>query len=222
MQREKLFTGTNVLLALALMLFAVSFAVVLTLNFRPLYYADIAGLDIPALSGLAEETIRANYDVLIDYNGLFIRGELAFPSLPMSETGRIHFEEVKVIFDAVQVLLIASAAAVVVGCTLKLRRGRTAFLKLGAIFTVAVPVLVGVLMAVGWEWFFVFFYTVFFNNDYWIFDAVSDPVITILPDGFFLHCAIMIVALVLVLAGVQYLWYRLRKHRQAKRAKQPA
>lgn len=34
---------------------------------------------------------------------------------------------------------------------------------------------------------------VFFDNDYWLFDPKYDPVITILPDRFFLHCGILIV-----------------------------
>jgi integral membrane protein (TIGR01906 family) len=37
-----------------------------------------------------------------------------------------------------------------------------------------------------------------FRNDYWIFDEATDPVIMILPDAFFLHCAVMIILLILI------------------------
>ena len=52
-------------------LLIISFSVTLTLNFRPLYYADIQNLHITELSGREEKDIRSNYDALIDYNSLF-------------------------------------------------------------------------------------------------------------------------------------------------------
>ena len=42
-----------------------------------------------------EKDIRSNYDALIDYNSLFNHQPLKFPTCAMSESGRIHFEEVK-------------------------------------------------------------------------------------------------------------------------------
>ena len=83
--------------------FLLTYSVVLVLNFRPLYYHDVQSLHLSKETGLSEEMICRNYDVLIDYN-LFWKGEdtLAFPDFPMSEQGRIHFEEVKRIFVALQ------------------------------------------------------------------------------------------------------------------------
>lgn len=43
-------------------LLIISFSVTLTLNFRPLYYADIQHLHIAELSGRNEEDIRQNID----------------------------------------------------------------------------------------------------------------------------------------------------------------
>ena len=56
-------------------------------------------LHITELSGREEKDIRSNYDALIDYNSLFNHQPLKFPTCAMSESGRIHFEEVKKIFD---------------------------------------------------------------------------------------------------------------------------
>ncbi len=36
-----------------------------------------------------------------------------------------------------------------------------------------------------------------FHNDYWLFDEATDPVILMLPDVFFMHCAVGIVGLVI-------------------------
>ncbi|MHB8131340.1 MAG: lipoprotein intramolecular transacylase Lit, partial [Mobilitalea sp.] len=47
------------------------------------------------------------------------------------------------------------------------------------------------------------------KNDYWLFDPSTDPVITILPDTFFLHCALLIILIVLVFSIiflVTYFW----------------
>ena len=42
--------------------------------------------------GYSEEEIRENYDALIDYTMAWKDGDLVFPTLPMSEKGKIHFE----------------------------------------------------------------------------------------------------------------------------------
>ena len=84
-------TGIQVILGLILVFFIISFAVVFTLNFRPLYYFDIGHLNISQTSGYPENEIRENYDVLIDYNSIFGPDTLEFSTLAMSDSGRIHF-----------------------------------------------------------------------------------------------------------------------------------
>lgn len=220
MPKEKVLTWSNLGLALILMLFIFSFATVFTLNFRPLYYFDIGYLDIPVLSGLPEAEIRQNYDALIQYNSIFWRRSLEFPTLPMSTTGRIHFEEVKNIFDGVQLLMAVTLLVGTAGAMAKLRRKKIAFLKLSAILTLALPTLLGVLIAFSWQMFFVLFHSLFFNNDYWIFYPEADPVITILPDTYFLHCALLILAIVVLCSGLLYLAYRLLKKRKTASLRQ--
>ena len=102
----------NVLLAVILTLFIFSLAAVLVLNFKWLYYIDITLLGLERRSGMDAASIKANYDALIQYNQFWFKGDLQFPSLIMSATGRIHFEEVKRIFVAVQYLCLASLHAV--------------------------------------------------------------------------------------------------------------
>lgn len=188
--------------------FVISLAVVATLNFRPLYYHDMRQMNLSEASGLSEEEIKENYDALIDYNSMFFQGELHFPSLTMSESGRIHFEEVKQIFVFVQYLCIFSFLG-----TLALlfvhthwKRGWK-FLKYSSILTVLLPLVLGGLIAWNWDQFFVAFHHLFFQNDYWIFDPQTDPVITILPDSFFLHCALMILILIVASSLIMAILY---------------
>lgn len=198
--KEKTLTVKNLLFSLLLMLLFISFSVVVTLNFRPLYYFDINYLDIPACSGMEEAVIRENYDVLIDYNSMFYDGELEFPSLVMSESGRIHFQEVKNIFVGLQYLLIVDFLICAVLLVFHIRGKSFAFLKPAGIITIVIPAVLGSLIALNWNWVFVTFHHIAFNNDYWIFDSVTDPVINILPDAFFMHCAVMILVLVVLCA----------------------
>ena len=201
---------TQLLTALALTLCIISVSVVITLNFRPLYYFDIGYFDLVEKTGYTEEMIRENYDVLIDYNSVFFRDALEFPSLPMSEQGRIHFVEVKNIFVFIQaVLLPVSLIGSIIGI-LALKKQKPAYLKLTSVLSIGLPALLGILIALNWDRFFVIFHEIFFNNDYWIFDYKTDPVIRILPDGFFMHCALMILLLIVLGSLFCFIIYRRR------------
>lgn len=194
MNRERKKEGfTDLFLAFCMMVFLISMAVVITLEFRPLYYKDIKSLKIEETSGYSEEEIRANYDALIDYNVSPFQDKLIFPDFPMSEEGEIHFREVKRIFQFFLKLFLISAAAVSVGAIGKTRKKEFRYLKWAGIMTLTVPAVLAIPVSMRWDQVFVWFHEIVFDNDYWLFDPVTDPVIRILPDEFFLHCALLIV-----------------------------
>ncbi|MGN0299161.1 MAG: TIGR01906 family membrane protein [Lachnospiraceae bacterium] len=199
---------SDLMLAVCCMFFIISAAVVFTLNFRPLYYADIDWLKIEETSGYPREVIQENYDALIDYNSMWFSGELEFPSLTMSEEGKIHFEEVKVIFVLFQQMLLVTGILCAAGIIWKWKKDRI-FLKWASIFTVVIPVIVGILVALNWDAVFITFHKLCFKNDYWIFDPSTDPVIEILPDAYFMHCAIMILVLVILGSIICRVVYRM-------------
>ena len=205
-------------LAVALVLFIISAAVVFTLNFRPLYYFDVDHLNITAMSGLPREEILQNYNVLIDYNSIFGTQVLNFPTLAMSESGRIHFEEVKNVFGVFEITLIISGILSLAGIIYRHFKKNPGYLLLSGILTVAIPAALGVLIALNWETVFVLFHKIVFHNNYWIFDAATDPVITILPDTFFMHCALMILTLVVLGSIICLLAYRHAKHKKTHTA----
>lgn len=115
-------------------LLIISFSVTLTLNFRPLYYADIQHLHIAELSGRTEEDIRQNYDALIDYNLLFNHEPLKFPTCTMSESGRSHFEEVKKIFDLFGWTLIITFGLTLIVTVRFVRKKKWLWLRIGGTF----------------------------------------------------------------------------------------
>ena len=205
--RRSVFSWKNLVAAFLCTLGIFSMAIVFTLHFRPLYYFDIDHLDIPATSGYSEEVIRRNYD------------ELTFSDFIMSEKGEIHFEEVKRIF-----LNIEYASFVLVPLTLlltawQIRKKNAPFFAVLSAFPTFLVVIVGSLVALNWDFCFVLFHKILFRNDYWIFDPACDPVITILPDAYFLHAAALILLCVLAASLFSLLLFRLLRRKISNSAK---
>ena len=206
----------NIFLSLALVLFIISAAVVVTLNFRPLYYFDIDFLDIPAYSGMSREVIVENYDALIRYNSIFGPKTLEFPSLAMSESGRIHFEEVKAVFHFFEITAIVSGLLSSLGIAYRAKKKNPGYLLLAGILTVGIPAVLAAFIAMNWDKVFILFHQIVFHNDYWIFDPATDPVIMILPDTFFMHCALLILGLIVLGSAVCFILYGIAKRKKGK------
>ncbi len=207
----KRFKITDLLIGVLFTLLFISMAVVVTINFRPLYYLDISLLHIEETSGISRDEIKENYDALIDYSSPFYQGELHFPTLPASEHGLVHFEEVKNIFTAFYLMAAAALALGVLVIIRKTRRNEYGYLLTSSIMAIALPSLLALLLSIDFDRAFVVFHELFFENDYWLFDPATDPVILILPDTFFLHCALMIIALVILMSLLSlgaFLWKR--------------
>ena len=204
-------------LAMVLTLAIIGLSVVGTLAYKPLYYHDMEALHIAEYTGLPEEEIRENYDTLIAYNMAWEDGELVFPTLPMSETGKIHFEEVKEIFDSFKYLAVFGGILGVAGIILMAKKKEYRYLKMTAIVSCSLPVVLGILVGLFWDKVFVIFHELFFDNDYWIFDYRTDPIILLLPDTFFMHCALLIFGGVLFGAAVCLGAYLVLRKREKSR-----
>ena len=202
----------NLGVACLAMIVIICISVTITVLARPLYYLDIEYLDIPWRSGISAEACKLNYDTLIDYNLLGGDEELIFPTLKMSETGRIHFEEVKEIFINMQLTSIAGVIAMI-GFVIYLKKkdvknSMLLWMKYTFPVTMLVALSVGLAMAINWQWAFTTMHEIFFDNDYWIFNSYTDPVIKILPEEFFFHCGILIVILTIAQIAMLRVAYR--------------
>lgn len=194
----------DIVLALILTICIICFAIIVTVFCKQLYYFDIDYLHIVSDTGLSKEIIQKNYDILIQYQCIFYRGELNLPNFVMSESGRIHFEEVKRIFDIIQIVFIitASLSSYMIYTSLKEKEYR--FLPLTSLFSIGIPSILGLLASVDFNQAFILFHKIVFRNDYWIFDYRTDPVITILPETFFMHCFFMIISIVIIISLCLY------------------
>lgn len=186
--KEKVF---HVVGMISLFLFILSISIVLTINLTPLYAFDIDYLKISQNVGLSKETLMENYRVLLNYLNLPWVTELNFLDFPSSESGLFHFYEVKRLF--ILDYVIAMITAVSSFFYLRYIKKNKLFWKLVRPFQVAiaVPFVVLFMIAVSFDQLFVAFHKVFFNNDAWLFNPSTDPIILALPETFFMHCFIV-------------------------------
>lgn len=200
--------GFSPIIAFFLALVLITTAVKITLNFKPLYYFDIGLLNITEESGFSKEEIVKNYDVLIEYLKPSYIGELKFPTFPMSAEAKQHFVEVKDIFIKLNYLMYISLVIAVIGIIGCLLKRRNKFLKWTSIFLLVLPVALAIPFAVNFDAAFTVFHKIFFRNDYWLFDPKSDPIITVLPQAFFMHSAVIILIIITIESILLYWAYR--------------
>lgn len=211
---QTLFTNRkkDIVLALLLTICIICFAVIVTVFFKQLYYFDIDYLNIAKYTGLSKGVIKENYDILIQYQSIFFQGDLNMPDFVMSTTGRIHFEEVKRVFEVIQMTF--AVTAVISGLMIysNLKQKEYRFLQLTSLFSVGIPTIIGFFAALDFDRAFVIFHNIVFRNNYWIFDYTTDPVITILPESFFMHCFMMIIFIVIFISIVMYWLYKKKRN----------
>nr|WP_312983443.1 TIGR01906 family membrane protein [Clostridioides sp.] len=200
--------GLNILFSIFFSLLIIGAAVRITVGFRDLYYYDIDKLKITEMSGMSKQDIKLNYDYLIDYNLNKKVDSFKLPTLPSSEFGKIHFEEVREIIQNVIKLFYICIVVCLFGTILSVKKKNIDILKITSISLIVIPIVVSIPILVDFERSFVVFHELLFSNDYWIFDPALDPVIMMLPEQFFLHAGLMILILVLFISILLYLSYR--------------
>ena len=201
MRTSKLFSAAISLCA-ALVVLACSIAV--PILFRPFYYAQIESLELPARTGYSEEIIREAYDEMLDF--CVLGSPFGTGALRWSESGRSHFADVAVLFRLDFGVAAASLAGLAVCLGLYLGRklrphrflGRGPGFWAGALLA-GCFMIVTVLAATDFNRAFVVFHALFFpGKENWIFDPRTDEIINILPQEFFMNCAVCIVAVLLL------------------------
>lgn len=194
----------SILLAIFTALLVLTGSIAVPLLCRPFYYAHIDAFGLTQY-GAGVEQIKLAYDQMMDFC-LGLRPDFAVGGLAFSQSGMEHFVDVKKLFMLdlwVLGLSVTGLIAVLLLCRFKkLRpaplRGR------GSGFWAAVGLavsflIIGALAALDFDKAFVIFHSVFFpGKTNWVFDWRTDPIILLLPQDFFMNCAILILALILV------------------------
>ena len=191
---------------LCLFLFLISLAITVTINFRWLYHFDIQQLNILDYTDISKEELIKNYGLLLDFLNNPLNTTLALPDFPMSAAGAGHFYDVKKLFLLnYGVLLVTLIPSFMLLRSFWKNDQRCRLLR-PLQWGMLLPIFFGFLMAIGFDRFFVTFHEIFFNNDDWLFDPVTDPIINVLPETFFMHCFILFFVLIELFFFVIYWW----------------
>lgn len=166
-------------------------AITLTINARWLYQWDIQHLELLNYTSLSEKELLMNFDQLMRYLNTPWITELKLSDFPVSASGALHFYEVKRLFLVNYGVLLVSLIPSFLYLRHLFKNKRLWTLVQPFKIAVGVPLIVAVVMAMGFDRFFVAFHGIFFNNDAWIFNPATDPIINVLPEEFFLHCFIL-------------------------------
>ena len=181
----------------------------LSIRFKEIYYFDIDYLKIDKLSGISKEEIKLNYDYLIQYNLRKENTDFKMPTIKSSEQGKIHFEEVRDIFQNTIKIFKLSLLISIIGLYINIKNKNYIFLKSTSKLLIYIQVILLIPLVINFDGSFVLFHKIMFNNDYWIFDPNLDPVIKILPDVFFFHMGVIILVLIILSSIFCNLLYKL-------------
>lgn len=166
-------------------------AITLTINARWLYRFDIMHLNLLDYTTLSDKELLHNFDQLMQYLNTPWIHNLRLDDFPVSASGALHFYEVKRLFLLNYGLLIVTVVPSVFYVRRLIKQKRLWTLIQPFKLAMVVPIVIAFLMAVNFDQFFITFHGLFFNNDTWIFNPATDPIINVLPETFFLHCFIL-------------------------------
>lgn len=184
-------------------------------SFKPLYYFEIHNLDIPKTSGLDANIIKENYSYIIDYTTSHKKTEFDLPSLRYSNEGKAHFTDVRRLIQFLMYLCLGLGLLSIVGVVGALTLKEYNVFRYIGMWLIFIPLLLFLPFSLNFSGSFELFHRIFFRNDYWIFDPVSDPVINILPEDFFMHGTYMILGLI-TLMSLSFIILYMRFRREFK------
>lgn len=197
-----------VIFATAMHFFILSFSISLPIYCRGFYFAHIEPLNLVEYSGYSVGEIKEAYNEVLDYLTLPNR-EFGCGVMPFSKDGEAHFADCKILFNINLTALITSSVCLVVLFVLKRFKrvkgffiGRLPAYTYSGLAAILVPLVVGVLASLNFEKAFMVFHQIFFpGKSNWYFDSRVDKIINVLPEQFFMNCAILIGSVIALLSA---------------------
>ncbi|MEG1650644.1 MAG: TIGR01906 family membrane protein [Oscillospiraceae bacterium] len=190
------------ILSVSVLLLSISIGLGILHTADTLYRIDISALNIEQISGLPKEEILSNYHAVMNYLSPFEKGDFELPTLAYGEGSIRHFADVKNVFGLFYIMGACGLAAVIVLWLTKQINKKTLRISGCGVLLLPIALIVGVSM--DFDASFIFFHSIFFEGSTWYLDPVTDPIINILPEQFFLHCALVIVACIISAAVMQF------------------
>lgn len=203
---KKLSLFVSVIYVIAAVLFTVSFSIGLPIHIRDFYFSQIDDLELEKVSGATEDEIREAYNGLLDYL-VYPNAEFSTGVFEYSEEGKSHFEDCKALFALDFAVLIISAAvllcAEILDKTKKLVLARRDLCAVSGGVTLSLCTLLVTVVSTDFDTAFKVFHKILFaGKDNWYFDPRTDEIINVLPEEFFMSCAVLIGAGIVVISVI--------------------
>lgn len=180
----------------------ISIAVLSVLNTTVVYRYAIYKYELEKYTLLPKDILMDNYKRVISYVQNPFNKELVLNNIPMSNFGRIHFFEVKRIFIALYIMSIIFIIVMIFKIITNKNKGLgkkfIENLNNSVSIMALIFVSVSIMAMIDFDKAFYYFHKMFFRNDYWIFDSITDPIINALPEEFFAIELILIISLLLI------------------------
>ncbi len=211
-------TVLSAVFAVLLFFLIISFSIGLPIHFRPFYYWQIEPLGLVEETGYSEAQLKDAYREVLNYLTL-PGGEFSAGDLPFSENGASHFRDCKFLFTLNTFTFFISGIGVLGLLLLKHKKHISDFGFKGipaCVFSgasaIIVPCIIGAVVASDFDSAFLFFHKIVFpDNTDWIMNPRTDPIVKALPHEFFMGCAILIGAGILILS-VTFIAVGLKKY----------
>lgn len=206
----------SILISITLALFTISASIAVPILSRGFYAAHVKLLALPQETGWTEAEILEAYDEMMSFE---LKGtEFGTGVLKWSEAGKAHFTDVRVLFQLD--LKVAAISGITLAALLLLsliwkphrfgNRGPSFWTGAGVLILFLI---IGALGATNFDRAFTVFHSIFFpGKTNWLFDPNLDQIILILPEVFFRNCAILVIALIVILCCAWMVIGRKRKN----------
>lgn len=176
--RDKVIFGFSILWIIAL---SVTLTIFLAI---PLFFGEIFWYQLTDLVQMTAGKIWHNFLILMNYLINPLETKLSMPDFPSSASGLHHFAEVKNLF-----MLVFFLTIILIPFTIRFIKENLSLVFNNALRVVMLfPLAIGVIAwLIGIDRFFVAFHEVLFRDNSWLFDPATDPIISVLPEQFFMH-----------------------------------
>ena len=188
----------------------ISISLLIISNSLFIYQLVIDYYELPYITGITRKALLANYHEIVKYLQFPWIQELYMPDFPMSQEGRIHFEEVKKIFQTFNLIFVIFLMSWLIALIKKI--------KIFSIFEKAANLvfissgLIAIFIMFDFNEAFVVFHKIFFNNDYWIFHPSTDPIILALPEELFMILGLgLLFVLVIQALLIKFIGFKKKK-----------
>ncbi len=183
-------------------LFIISLAISFTTLFKPFYYWHINSLNLVEKSGFTYNEIKEAYDDIIDYTVFYQK--FSTGNMKYSSDGMDHFKDCRILFTINFIVLGISGVILILKKKyfndIKLFKHSIGFWS-SIVILLFFSIITIITLIIGFDKLFDIFHNIFFlGKPNWLFDSSKDEIIKVLPQRYFMNCAILILLIISVIS----------------------